>query len=127
MNLSKLNLSIFLVVLILGVAASAFFTYFLTRPMKLGYRTIEGILMMKAYPPISETVPTLMVYCIRPAPDEGLGTSEFFLTEEGKPLGALDGFSEDDDVKITGVLYTREKYDGTETYPMLEIFEIEKK
>ena len=127
MNLRRLNLSTILVILItVIIVVSASFTYLLTRPTKMGYKTVEGPLMMKAYPPISENVPTLMVYCFHPAPDEGFGTSEIYLTEDGKPLGALDGFSEGEDVKITGVLYTREEYDGGETYTMLEIFEIKK-
>ena len=127
MNLRKSNLSTIFVILIIAIiVVFAFSTYLLTRPTKMGYKTVEGTLMMKAYPPIAESVPTLMVYCLRPAPDEGLGTSEIHLTEDGKPLGALNEFSEDDDVKITGVLYTREKYDGGETYIMLEIFEIKK-
>jgi len=126
-NLRKLNLSTILVILITAIlVVFTSFTYLLTRPTKMGYKTVEGTLMTKAYPPISEFVPTLMVYCLHPAPDEGLGTSEIYLTEDGKPLGALEGFSEGEDVKITGVLYTREKYDGGETYIMLEIFEIKK-
>jgi hypothetical protein len=127
MNLRKSNLSTILVILItVIIVVFTSFTYLLTRPTKMVYKTVEGILMTKAYPPISEFVPTLMVYCLHPAPDEGLGTSEIYLTEDGKPLGALEGFSEGEDVKITGVLYTREKYDGGETYIMLEIFEIKK-
>ena len=110
MNLHKSNLSTVLVILITAIiVVFAFSTYLLTRPTKLGYKTVEGTLMMKAYPPISKNAPTLMVYCLRPAPDEGLGTSEIYLTKDGKPLGALDEFSEGDDVKITGVLYAREK------------------
>lgn len=127
MNLRKLHLpTIFVTLITVIIVVFGYFTYLLTRPTKMGYKTVEGILMTKAYPPISETVPTLMVYCLHPAPDEGLGASEIYLTEDGKPLGALDGFSEGDDVKITGVLYAREKYGGGETYTMLEIFEIEK-
>jgi hypothetical protein len=77
MNLHKLNLPTILVILISAIiVVFASFTYLLTRPTKMGYKTVEGTLMTKAYPPISETVPTLMVYCFHPAPDEGLGTSE---------------------------------------------------
>ena len=127
MNLCKLNLSTIFVILIIAIiVVFAFSTYLLTRPTKMGYKTVEGTLMMKAYPPISKNAPTLMVYCLHPTPDEGLGTSEIYLTEDGKPLGALEGFSDGEDVKITGVLYTREKYNGGETYIMLELFEIEK-
>lgn len=127
MNLRKLNLPAILVILTTAIiVVFGSFTYLLTRPTKMGYKTVEGTLMTKAYPRISETVPTLMVYCLHPAPDEGLGTSEIYLTEEGKPLGALDEFSEGEDAKITGVLYLREKYGGGETYIMLEIFQIEK-
>ena len=124
---NKLNLpTIFVILIIAIIVVFAFSTYLLTKPTKGGYKTVEGTLMTKAYPPIAESVPTLTVYCLHPAPDEGLGTSEIYLTEDGKPLGALDEFSEGYDVKITGVLYTREKYDGGETYIMLEIFEIKK-
>ena len=127
MNLHKLNLSTLFVILIIAViVVFAFSTYLLIRSTKGGYKTVEGTLMMKAYPPIAESVPTRLVYCSHPAPGEGFGTSEIYLTEDGKPLGALDEFSGGYDVKITGVLYAREEYDGSETYIILGIFEIKK-
>ena len=92
--------------------------------LKCGYTEIEGFLELRAYPKISETVPTVMVYILIPMYNH----HEIYLTENGLPLSSLQDFSENDLVLIEGVLYSarahRNAVDGSETYWMIEIFNI---
>jgi len=49
---------------------------------------------------------------------------EIYLTEDGLPLTSIEGFSESDLVEIEGVLYKQEAFNRTQTYWMMEIFNI---
>ena len=88
--------------------------------LKCGYTEIEGFLELRAYPKISDAVPTVMVYILVPMYNH----HEIYLTENGMPLSSLQDFSENDLVLIEGVLYSRNAVDGSETYWMIEIFNI---
>jgi hypothetical protein len=94
---------------------------FLTLPkLKSGYTEIEGFLELRAYPKISETVPTVMVYVLVPIYDQ----NEIYLTEDGFPLSSVGNFTQNDLVKIEGVSYNRNAVDGSKTYWMIEVFNI---
>lgn len=113
------------VIIILTVAVVALvliiiFNFLSTPRFKSGYTEIEGFLELRAYPKISESVPTVMVYVLIPMYDQ----NEIHLTDDGIPLSSLEGFSVNDLVKIEGVLYSRSAVDRTESYWMIEIFNI---
>lgn len=113
---------------IIGLLAVAVFVlalvpvfYFLTLPkLKSGYTKVEGFLELRAYPKISETVPTVMVYVLVPMYDQ----NEIYLTENGLPLSSVENFTQNDLVKIEGVLYNRDAVDKSTTYWMIEVFNI---
>ena len=110
-------------ILTVAVIALALLTLynFLTVPaLKAGYTEIEGFLDQKAYPKISENVPTIMVYVLIPTYDN----YEIYLTEDGLPLSSLQDFTTNDLVHIEGALYSRDAVDGTEGYWMIEVFNI---
>ena len=88
--------------------------------LECGYTEIEGFLELRAYPKISDAVPTVMVYVLVPMYNH----HEIYLTENGVPLSSLQDFSENDLVLIEGVLYSRNAVDGSKTYWMIEIFNI---
>lgn len=95
--------------------------YFLTLPkLKSGYTEVEGFLDLRAYPKISETVPTVMVYILVPMHDQ----NEIYLTKNGLPLSSVENFTQNDLVKIEGVLYNRDAVDRSKTYWMIEVFNI---
>lgn len=95
--------------------------YFLTLPkLKSGYTEVEGFLELRAYPKISETVPTVMVYILVPMYDQ----NEIYLTKNGLPLSSVENFTQNDLVKIEGVLYNRDAVDRSKTYWMIEVFNI---
>jgi len=96
--------------------------FFILLPPKsqCGYAEVEGFLELRAYPKISESVPTVMVYALIPMYDH----SEIYLTDDGLPLSSLEEFSENDLVRAVGVLYSRDAVDGSRTYQMAEIFSI---
>ena len=97
--------------------------YFLTLPkLKSGYTEVEGFLDLRAYPKISETVPTVMVYILVPMHDQ----NEIYLTKNGLPLSSVENFTQNDLVKIEGVLYNRDAVDRSKTYWMIEVFNISK-
>ena len=88
--------------------------------LKCGYTEMEGFLELRAYPKISDAVPTVMVYVLVPMYNH----HEIYLTENGIPLSSLLDFSENDLVLIEGVLYGRNAVDGSEPYWMIEVFNI---
>jgi hypothetical protein len=88
--------------------------------LKVGYTKMEGSLELRAYPKISETVPTVMVYVLVPLYDQ----SDVYLTEDGLPLSSVGNFTQYDFVEIEGVSYNRDAVDGSETYCMIEVFNI---
>ena len=95
--------------------------YFLTLPkLKSGYTEVEGFLELRAYPKISETVPTVMVYILVPMYDQ----NEIYLTKNGLPLSSVENFTQNDLVKIEGVLYNRDAVDRSKTYWIIEVFNI---
>ncbi len=95
-------------------------------PRREGYRTLRGNITTRSHPALSENVPTVIVYCISVNQDSGLEGQELYLTRDGKPLASLNSVSKGDMVKLIGAVYSRESYDGSETYLMIEVFEIEK-
>ena len=66
------------------------------------------------------SVPTVMVYVVVPMYEQ----QQIYLTEDGMPISSLEGFGENDFVKIEGVLYGRQVFDGIGGYWMLEVFAI---
>ena len=95
--------------------------YVLTLPkLKSGHTEVEGFLELRAYPKISETVPTVMVYILVPKYDQ----NEIYLTKNGLPLSSVENFTQNDLVKIEGVLYNRDAVDRSKTYWMIEVFNI---
>jgi hypothetical protein len=114
---------IVIVILSAAVIALALVTgydFFTFPKLRSGYTEIEGFLELRAYPKISESVPTVMVYVLIPMYDQ----SKVYLTEDGLPLSSLEGFSLNDLVKIEGVMYSLNAVDGSETYWMIEVFSI---
>jgi hypothetical protein len=108
------------VVAVVAVACVSLVIFPLFFGLKLGYTEIEGFLEFRAYPKISEIVPTVMVYVLIPQYDHDI----IYLTERGLPLSALEGFSENDLVTVEGVLYSRDAVDMSESYWMIEMFTI---
>jgi hypothetical protein len=108
------------VVAVIVVAYVSLVLFPLPFELMSGYTEIEGFLELRAYPKISETVPTVMVFVLIPKYDHQV----IYLTEHGLPLSALEGFSENDLVRIEGVLYSRDAVDMSEAYWMIEIFAI---
>jgi len=109
-------LSVVIIVLAL-VLLSNFLTF---SELKFGHTKIEGSLELRAYPKISEAVPTVMVYVLVPLYDR----SEVYLTEDGLPLSSVGNFTLNDFVEIEGVSYNRDAVDGSKTYWMIEVFNI---
>jgi hypothetical protein len=107
-------------VIVISVILIAMFFILSAPKLKSGYTDVEGFLELLSYPKISQAVPTVMVYILVPSYDH----NEIYLTENGLPLSSLEGFSENDLVKIEGVLYNRDAIDKSETYWMIEIFNI---
>jgi len=94
---------------------------FLTLPrLKSDYEDVEGFLELRPYPKISEAVPTVMVYILVPMYDQ----NEIYLTENGLPLSSVENFTQNDLVRIEGVLYNRDAVDGSKTYWMIEVFNL---
>lgn len=124
----KRDQSIILAAIIVGavvaialiLAGIVFFPLF--AEMKNGYTKMEGFLELRSYPKVSEIVPTVMVYVLVPTHDK----YEIYLTEDGKPLSSLEKFSENNLVRIEGVSYSRDAFDRSETYWMIEMFNISK-
>lgn len=118
-NRKLLVIIVIVAIVVITVVATALF---LSSPkgLQCGYTETEGFLELRAYPKISDSVPTVMVYVVVPMYRQ----QEIYLTEDGKPLSSLEEFAENDLVKIDGVLYSRAAVDGSETYWMLEVFEI---
>lgn len=116
---SSTVLVIVTVIVIVLTLATVFFILFYPK-MKLGYAEVEGSLGIRAYPKLSYGVPTVMVYVLTSQQDQKV----IYLTENGVPLSSLEEFSENDIVKIEGVLYNREAVDKSETYLMIEVFSI---
>ncbi len=109
-----------LTVVIIAFALITVFNFLAIPKLKTGYTEIDGFLELRTYPKTSEVVPTVMVYAIIPMYDQ----YEIYLTEDGIPLSSMEEFSENDLVAIRGVLYTRDAFDESETYWMIEIFNI---
>jgi hypothetical protein len=94
---------------------------FLTLPrLKSGHTEIEGFLELRPYPKISEAVPTVMVYILVPMYNQ----DEIYLTENGLPLSSVENFTQNQLVRIEGILYNRDAVDGSKTYWMIEVFNI---
>jgi hypothetical protein len=119
MNIKDVTIVI-LTVAVIGLAFIVAYSFLTLPKSKSGYTEIEGFLELRAYPRISESVPTVMVYVLVPMYNQ----DEIYLTEDGLPLSSVEGFSENDLVGIEGVSYSRVAVDGTETYWMIEIFNV---
>jgi hypothetical protein len=117
---SKFIIVVAAAVIVIAVILMAIFFILSAPKLKSGYTELEGFLELRAYPKISQAVPTVMVYILVPKYDN----YEIYLTENGLPLSSLEGFSENDLVKIEGVLYNRDAIDNSETYWMIEIFNV---
>jgi len=109
-----------LAVAIIVLALISVFSFLTLSKLKYGYMEIEGFLELRPYPKISEIVPTVMVYVLIPMYDQ----NEIYLTEDGLPLSSVGNFTQNDLVKIEGVLYNRDAVDGSKTYWMTEVFNI---
>jgi len=102
------------------LALALVFNFLMLPKSRLGYTEIEGFLGMRPYPKISEAVPTVMVYILVPMYDQ----NEIYLTDNGLPLSSVGDFTQDDLVRVEGVLYERDAVDGSGTYWMIEVFNI---
>ncbi|MDH5779978.1 MAG: hypothetical protein OEZ29_05235 [Candidatus Bathyarchaeota archaeon] len=107
---------------VIVVIAVSVAVLFLLSPKELqcGYTEIEGFLELRAYPKISDSVPTVMVYVVVPTHEQ----LQIYLTEDGMPISSLEGFGENDLVIIEGVVYGRRVFGGIGSYWMLEVFAI---
>ncbi|NIO38355.1 hypothetical protein GTO27_11745 [Candidatus Bathyarchaeota archaeon] len=107
---------------VIVVVAVSVAVLFLLSPKELqcGYTEIEGFLELRAYPRISDSVPTVMVYVVAPMEEQ----LQVYLTEGGMPISSLEGFGENDLVIIEGVVYGRQVFGGIGSYWMLEVFAI---
>ena len=107
---------------VIVVIAGSVAVLFLLSPKELqcGYTEIEGFLELRAYPKISDSVPTVMVYVVAPMDEQ----QQIYLTEGGMPISSLEGFGENDLVIIEGVVYGRQVFGGIGSYWMLEVFAI---
>jgi hypothetical protein len=117
------NRKLLVIVVLVAIAVVALFVVVLwvfPKGVQCGYTEIEGFLELRAYPKISDSVPTVMVHVVIPIEWE----QEIYLTEDGMPLSSLEGFTENDLVTIEGVSYLRDAVDGSKTYWMLEVFKI---
>jgi hypothetical protein len=120
-SVEKKDITIGILSVVIVVLALLLFSDFLTfSKSKFGHTKIEGSLELRAYPKISETVPTVMVYVLVPLYDQ----NEVYLTEDGVPLSSVGNFTENDFVEIEGVSYNRDAVDGSGTYLMIEVFNI---
>lgn len=111
---------VILAAVVFVLAVTIAYNFLTVHELKSGHTDMEGFLELEAYPRISEAVPTVMVYVLIPMYDQ----YEIYLTENGIPISALEGFSENDLVRIEGVLYSLDAVDQSETYWMIEIFNI---
>ena len=120
--MNRRRLLVIVALAVIGVIAGSVAVLFLLSPKELqcGYTEIEGFLELRAYPRISDSVPTVMVYVVVPM-DEQL---QIYLTEGGMPISSLEGFGENDLVIIEGVVYGRQVVGGIGSYWMLEVFAI---
>jgi hypothetical protein len=109
-----------LAVAVIVLALALVFNFLMIPKSRLGYTETEGLLGIRPYPKISEAVPTVMVYILVPTYDK----NEIYLTDNGLPLSSVGDFTQDDLVRVEGVLYERDAVDGNETYWMIEIFNI---
>lgn len=118
-NRKLLVIIVIVAIVVITVVPTALF---LSSPkgLQCGYTETEGFLELRAYPKLSDSVPTVMVYVVVPMYRQ----QEIYLTEDGRPVSALAEFAENDLVKIDGALYSRAAVDASETYWMLEVFEI---
>ena len=96
--MNKRKLLVIIVLAVIAVIAVSATVLFLSSPKKLqcGYTEIEGSLEMRAYPKISDSVPTVMVYVVVPMHEQ----QQIYLTEDGMSISSLEGFGENDSVTI---------------------------
>ncbi len=116
---SSTVLTIVTIIVIVLTLTTAFFIFSYPKS-KLGYAEVEGSLSMRPYPKLSHEVPTVMVYVLINQQHQKM----IYLTQNGTPPSSLERFSENDTVKIEGVLYNREAVDNSETYLMIEVFSV---
>ena len=107
------------VIVVIAVSVAVMFLLF-PKELQCGYTEIEGLLELRAYPRISDSVPTVMVYVVVPMYEQ----QQIYLTEDGMPISSLEGFGENDLVIIEGVVYGRQVVGGIGSYWMLEVFAI---
>jgi hypothetical protein len=103
--MNKRRLLVIVVLALIAVIAVSATVLFLSslKELQCGYTEIEGFLELRAYPKISDSVPTVMVYVVVPMYEQ----QQIYLTEDGMPISSLEGFGENDSVTIEGVLYVR--------------------
>jgi len=120
--LSRRRLLVIAALAVIVVIAVSVVVLFLLSPKELqcGYTEIEGFLELRAYPKISDSVPTVMVYVVVPTYEQ----LQIYLTEDGMPISSLQGFGENDLLIIEGVVYGRQVFGGIGSYWMLEVFAI---
>jgi len=121
--MQKRRLLVIVILAVIAVIAVSVAVLFLLSPKELqcGYTEIEGFLELRAYPKISDSVPTdAMVYIVVPMNDQ----QQIYLTEDGIPISSLEGFEKNDSVIIEGVVYGRQVFGGIGSYWMLEVFAI---
>jgi len=120
--LNRRRLLVIAALAVIVVIAVSVVVLFLLSPKELqcGYTEIEGFLELRAYPKISDSVPTVMVYVVVPTYEQ----LQIYLTEDGMPISSLEGFGENDLVIIEGVVYGRQVFGGIGSYWMLEVFAI---
>ncbi|MDH5780044.1 MAG: hypothetical protein OEZ29_05565 [Candidatus Bathyarchaeota archaeon] len=120
--MSRRRLLVIAALAVIVVIAVSVVVLFLLSPKELqcGYTEIEGFLELRAYPKISDSVPTVMVYVVVPTYEQ----LQIYLTEDGMPISSLQGFGENDLLIIEGVVYGRQVFGGIGSYWMLEVFAI---
>jgi len=120
--MGRRRLLVIVALAVIVVIAISVAVVFLLSPKELqcGYTEIEGFLELRAYPRISDSVPTVMVYVVVPMYEQ----QQIYLTEDGMPISSLEGFGENDLVIIKGVVYGRQVFGGIGSYWMLEVFAI---
>lgn len=88
-SVEKKDITIGILSVVIIVLALLLLSNFMTlSKLKFGHTKIEGSLELRAYPKISEAVPTVMVYVLVPLYDQ----SEVYLTEDGLPLSSVGEF-----------------------------------
>ena len=120
MNRRRILVIVTLVVIVVIAVSVAVLFLLSPKELQCGFTEIEGFLELRAYPKISDSVPTVMVYVVVPMYDQ----QQIYLTEDGMPISSLEGFGENDSVTIEGVLYGRQVFGGIGSYWMLEVFAI---